>query len=202
MTARGARAGRAAGHAVALARLPAPVRAFQLRAALAAARARDDWTLRVATRPAELGALLAAARDVSTIVEIGTASGWTAASLALAVPGAAVHTFDPVAHPHRDAYLGLLDRATRARVEVVPRSGTEPGPLTGVGLLFVDGPHDPETTAACFTAWRARLNPGATAAFHDFGDPAYPGVRAAVEELGLAGRTAGRLFLWRAPGSA
>ncbi len=187
----------------AFAALPAPVRAFQVRAVAAAVRARDPWTLRVATRPAELGALLAAARGAGTVVEVGTASAWTSASLALAAPGATVHTFDPVAHPHRDRYLALLPPAARARVVLHARPGEDPGPdpRAAADLLFVDGPHDAASTAACFTAWRDRLAPGAAVAFHDFDDPAYPGVREAVTALGLlpGGRAHGRLLVWRAP---
>ena len=51
-----------------------------------------------------------------------------------------------------------------------------------------------------FRVWRPRLAPGAVVAFHDWANPAHPGVREAIEALGLAGRGAGDLYVWRAAG--
>ena len=49
-----------------------------------------------------------------------------------------------------------------------------------------------------FAAWRGALAPGAIVVFHDYGHPAYPGVREAVNELGLRGSERGGVFVWRA----
>jgi hypothetical protein len=40
---------------------------------------------------------------------------------------------------------------------------------------------------------------GGVIAFHDFDHPDYPGVREAVEELGLTGEVRGGVFVWRKP---
>jgi hypothetical protein len=64
--------------------------------------------------------------------------------------------------------------------------------------LFVDSSHDREQTLAEFGAWRDALAPGAVVAFHDYDEPAYPGVTEAVRELGLDGEVFGHLFVWRA----
>jgi predicted O-methyltransferase YrrM len=181
-----------------LMRLPR-VASFYLRALARALRTRDRWTIAVVTRPRELSDLVRLARGRRLIVEAGTASGWTAGALALAEPRSRVVTLDPEAHPQRDAYLGLLPEAARRRVELVAAAAEE-GPTegeTGVELLFLDGPHERERTRAAFEAWRGALAPGAVVAFHDYGDPDYPGVAAAVEELGLRGEAHGTLFLWR-----
>ncbi len=41
--------------------------------------------------------------------------------------------------------------------------------------------------------------PGGAVAFHDYDHPEYPGVREAVEELGLRGQPVGGMFVWRKP---
>ena len=69
----------------------------------------------------------------------------------------------------------------------------------GVELLFVDSSHDRAATVAEFRAWEPRLAPGALVVLHGYGDPAYPGVAGAVEELGLSGREHAGLWLWDAP---
>jgi hypothetical protein len=44
------------------------------------------------------------------------------------------------------------------------------------------------------------LRPGATVAFHDYGDEHYPGVAQAVAQLGLQGEERAGMYLWRKPG--
>ncbi len=183
-----------AKQAYALARLPAPVRTFYLRA-LRTARARgDQWSLDVATRPHELREILALAEGKTACVEIGTATGWTAISLSLGDPSRRVVSYDPVVREHRHEYAALGGDVT-----FVQGPGDEPTEPDVVDFLFVDGDHSEEGTVAAFAAWRDRLAPGATVAFHDYGDPAYPGVAAAVARLGLTGgRVSGRVYAWQA----
>ena len=45
--------------------------------------------------------------------------------------------------------------------------------------------------------WRPALAPDAIVAFHDYDHPDFPGVREAIEELGLDGEARGGLFVWR-----
>jgi predicted O-methyltransferase YrrM len=182
----------------ALAALPPAVARFYLGALRRARATGDQWSIDVASRPRELAALLHVARGRARVVEIGTASGWTAAALVLADPGREVWTIDVVAQPRREDFLGMLDAPARARIHLLAGRGEDPPPggaPAAVDLLFVDGAHDEEATAGAFEAWRPRLAPGAAVAFHDFGDPAYPGVEAAVRRLALRGRARGRLFV-------
>jgi hypothetical protein len=111
-----------------------------------------------------------------------------------------VVTYDPVVRAERSDYLGMVGRSVRDRIELREQadvSGPRPGEVAE--LLFVDSSHDLESVAAAFTAWRDCLVSEAVVAFHDYGHPAYPGVRQAVRQLGLSGEERGSLFLWRAP---
>ena len=131
-------------------------------------------------------------------VELGTATGWTSGALLLAEPGRRLTSFDPVVREHREAYLRLLPRSARERLELVPAPGHE-ARGERVELLFVDSSHDRDATIAEFRAWRPRLAPGALVVLHDYGNPAYPGVAEAVAELELTGREHAGLWLWEAP---
>jgi hypothetical protein len=46
-----------------------------------------------------------------------------------------------------------------------------------------------------FKLWRGLLTPDARVAFHDYGDPGWPGVAEAVNDLGLTGEAVGSLFV-------
>ncbi len=189
------RAAALAKQAAALARLPRPVRSFYLHALRVARQRGDQWSLDVATRPHELREILALAEGKRSVVEIGTATGWTALSLSLGDPSRTVTSYDPVVREHRDAYQQL----SGARVEFVTASGDQPRGPDAVDFLFIDGEHTEAATAAAFAAWRDRLVPGAVVAFHDYGDPAYPGVADAVRALGLhGGKVHGRIYAWQA----
>src|SRR3954452_7888643 len=179
--------------------LPARAALFQARAMLRAQRLGDDWALRSSTRPADVAELLRLARGRRRAVELGTATGWTAGALLLAEPQRRLTSYDPVVREHREAYLDLLPRGARGRLELVPAPGHE---ARGEGgeLLFVDSSHDRDATVAELRAWRPRLAPGALVVLHDYGNPAYPGVAQAVAELELAGRAHAGLWLWQAPG--
>lgn len=195
----GGRAVRLAFQAVHLALLPRAVRRFWLRALLQATRASDTWSVDVACRPAELHHLLRALRGRRVVVELGTAAAWTASALALAEPGRRVISWDVTAHPQREATLGLLPPGARARVDLRDRTREDAAGLPAVDAVFIDSSHEEEETAASFREWSARLVPGGVVAFHDWDDPAYPGVTRAVRRLGLRGVARGRLFVWTAP---
>src|ERR687886_585802 len=85
--------------------LPPRVAAFQARAMLRAWRLGDDWALESSTRPRDVAELLRLARGRRSVVELGTAAGWTAGALVLADRGRRVASFDPVVRDHREAYL-------------------------------------------------------------------------------------------------
>lgn len=183
---------------VALSRLPRRVLWFYARALVVAARRRDRWSLNSATRPHEIAKLLSVAENSTRVVELGTGTGWTAISLALADSRRRVVTYDPITHPQRDFYLSLIDEETRRRLEFRHNVG-EAGPADGekVELVFVDSSHLTSVTIASFLAWEPAVVAGGVVAFHDYGNPAYPGVKEAVEQLWLAGELFGNLWIWR-----
>ena len=64
-----------------------------------------------------------------------------------------------------------------------------------IELLYIDSSHDRAETIAEVRAWQGALAPGALIVFDDYTHPDYPGVREAVDELGLRGETAGTLHV-------
>jgi predicted O-methyltransferase YrrM len=195
-----ARAAALIRQAAGLARLPPKVARFYARALRTASRAGDRWSLDVATRPHELAAILRLARGRHAVVEVGTATAWTTLALALADEERRVVSFDVEVRAHRDRYVRLVPEHVRRRVDLrLGRGEAPPDDVAGVDVLFIDGAHDEASNLTVFEAWRPRLAAGALVLFHDYGDPAYPGVASAVERLGLDGEVHRRLFAWRAP---
>jgi SAM-dependent methyltransferase len=188
---------RAIAHGIAFFGLPPSVALFYLRAWRLRGRIGDVFSLRAVTKPRELVPLLRAAGDSELVVEIGTGTAWTTIALALARPGRRVVSLDPVRRRRkRRRYLALVDPSVAARVELVHGAGHEvPADIDGVDFLFIDGAHDRDSTLATFQAWRPRLRPGATVAFHDYDNPRWPGVSEAVRDLGLRGRVHHHLFV-------
>jgi predicted O-methyltransferase YrrM len=186
-----------------LARLPRPVAVFQARAMVLAARLGDEFALAAATRPADLGELLRIAAGRRLVVELGTATGWTTAAFALADRHRRVVSFDPVVQPHRERYLALLPVAARERIGLVQAPGADGAGRVDehdlVELLFIDSTHERDATLAEFMAWRPMLAPGALVVFHDYGNPAFPGVEEAVAALSLAGEERAGMYVWAAP---
>jgi predicted O-methyltransferase YrrM len=176
--------------------LPPRVARFHWRARRLAWRAEDRFSLVSATRPSDLSVLLGLARDRRRVVELGTATGWTAIALALADPRRQVITYDPALRPERERYLGLVAPAVRDRIEFVHAPGSR-GPLDpgAVDLLYVDSSHEREATIAELEAWRPVLRPGSLIIFDDYLHPRYPGVREAVQALGMQGTQRGTLYV-------
>ncbi len=181
--------------------LPLPVGRFFWRAYRHAHRSGDRFSLASAARPAELAELLALAYGRRSVVELGTGTAWSAIALALDEPTRQVVTYDPCIRPEREAYLDLAGPSVRARIELHGEPDSR-GPQAGappVQMLFIDSSHERDAVTAAFRAWRPALGPGAVVAFHDYGNPRYPGVREAITDLGLSGIESGGLFVWRAP---
>jgi predicted O-methyltransferase YrrM len=186
---------------IALRRLPPRVAWFYFRARRVAADREDDFSIRSVARPFELGQLIKLAKGKKDVVEIGTGTAWTAIALALADGNRSVATYDPITRPERNRYLDLVPGSVRARIQFL-EAGGEGGPKHGGGpaeLLFLDSSHERQETLDTFRAWEPALAPGAVIAFHDYGAEAYPGVKQAIDELGLEGEVLGPLFLWRKP---
>lgn len=187
--------------------LPPRVAGFQLRALRLARRLGDDFAWRSATRPADVREVLRLAAGRRTVAELGTATGWTAGSLALADPARTVLTFDPVEQEHRGAYLSLLPGEASSRIGLHQMPGDAGAALAagaGVDFLFIDSTHARRGTVAEVEAWRPVLAQDALIVLHDYGNPAFPGVAEAVDELGLEGEVRGGCFVTRhrAPRSA
>lgn len=183
--------------------LPSQVRRFYLRALLIALSVRDKFSLKAAIRPRDLRALLGLARGCTCVVELGTGTGWASIALVLADPDRVVTTCDLTEFRYRDRYLSLVDPPTRTRI-VFELRAAESGPAisNGIDLLFIDvGFHEKELNVASFCAWEPSVVPGGIVAFHDYGEW-FPGVREAVEELGLEGEVNERLFVWRKDASS
>jgi predicted O-methyltransferase YrrM len=176
--------------------LPLRVALFQARARVVAHRRGDRFSLTSVTRPGDLRTLLSLARGRTHVVELGTATGWTAISLALSDPARRVTSFDPVSRPEPARYLRLVGPEVRSRITLVAAAGSD-GPRDDrpVDLLYIDSSHDRQPTIEEVDAWRPALAPGAVIVFDDYGHPDYPGVREAVQELGLDGRLVGTLFV-------
>ena len=184
----------AAGAAV----LPPRVAWFQLRARRLARRSGDVFSLTSTTRPPDLRTLLVVARGRRRVVELGTATGWTAISLALADPRRSVLSCDVIERAEPTRYLGLVGQDVRARIELAIRSGSDGPPDSApVDLLYIDSSHDRRQTIDEVRAWRPALPPGSVIVFDDYTHPEFSGVREAVAELGLAGRRRGTLFVHR-----
>jgi predicted O-methyltransferase YrrM len=176
--------------------LPRPIRQFRRRAIALALRSGDLMAIRYTVPTRELRLLLALTERRPRTVEIGTGWGWTAATLVLADPDCTVETYDPVVPPLRSAYLDLLPAEARARIELVRARGEDATPSDRqVDVLFIDDAHDTRAIVATVSRWRPALASDAIVVFDDFGEAYYPGVRAAVEELGLRGSPRGRFFV-------
>jgi predicted O-methyltransferase YrrM len=183
---------------VQLRRLPLRVALFQWRARRLAARIGDEFGPLSATRARDLATLLDLARGRARIVELGTGSAWTSISLAIADSHRTVVTYDPIDRPERERYLELVGPAVRSRVTLVSAAGHD-GPRDEglVDLLYIDSAHDEQSTIREVEAWRPTLADGAVVVFDDYTHPEYPGVRRAVERLGLRGQQRGTLFVHR-----
>lgn len=179
--------------------LPRRVAWFDWRAHRLASQIGDEFSLISATRPPDLALLLRLARGRRRVVELGTGTGWTALALALHDPRREVVTYDPVYRAERERYLELVDPGVRSRVTFVQAPGSS-GPLDEqeTDLLYVDSAHGHRETVEELHAWQPRLAPDALVIFDDFTHPDFPGVREAVQELGLSGRRQGTLFVHRA----
>jgi hypothetical protein len=182
-----------------LRRLPPNVAAFYLRAVWTAWRSGDGYSFAVSTRPQDVSTLLRLAQGHDAVIELGTATGWTAVAFAIADPRRRVRSYDPEVRPERERYLALAG-AARARIELLQQRAEQavPDPASA-GLVFIDCAHDRETTRDAFRAFEPAVRPGGAVAFHDYGHPRFRGVFEAVEELGLRGEISGGMFVWRKP---
>jgi predicted O-methyltransferase YrrM len=179
--------------------LPPRVAVFYIAALATAAATRDRWTLVSATRPDDLRKLLDLAAGARSVAEIGSGPGWSSLALALTDRERRVISFDVEEVPVQ-RYARLVSRAARERVTFVRSAGVEGAASTPEAeFVFIDSSHRLDETLETFRAWEAKLRSGGLVAFHDYGNPQYPGVEQAVAELGLDGHVDGDLYIWRKP---
>jgi predicted O-methyltransferase YrrM len=177
--------------------LPPRVALFLWRARRLARRSDDVFSLRSVTRPDDLRRLLRLAAGRRSVVELGTATGWTAIALALADSRRHLVSYDTVSRNTHD-YLSLVPHSTRARIEFVTASGADgPSDAVRVDLLYIDSSHDRDETVAEVRAWQPVLAPDGLIVFDDYTHPDFPGVREAIAMLGLAGEQSGTLYVHR-----
>lgn len=180
--------------------LPARVALFYVRAWRHARMIADQFSVDSAIRPGDLCELLELARGRKRVVELGTGTAWSTIALALDDRSRRVVTYDPERRPAREAYLERAWPAVRSRIEfreVEDTSGPQPG--ESVDFLFIDSGHDRQSVHGAFAAWRDSLAPGACVVFHDYDHPRWPGVRAAISDLALAGQGRGGMYVWQVP---
>jgi predicted O-methyltransferase YrrM len=189
-----------AGQLTHVARLPPSARAVYLRALLLALRRGEAHAFIASASPEQVRRLLELASGREQVAELGTGVGLTAMALAAASSRRRVITLDPYPWEPREHYLALLPDDARRRVELRVARGEEGARARDepVQLLFIDSSHEHRETVASFRAWQPALAPGALTVFHDYANPDYPGVAAAVRELGLSGEERCGMFVWTA----
>ncbi len=176
---------------------------FQWRAWRLGAQLGDEFGRVSATRPWKLATILNLAGDGRLVVELGTAQGWTAISLALAHPQREVISYDPFERPEPQQYLRIVPEHVRRRVTfVVGRGDSGPQTHRPVDLLYVDTTHERADTIRELEAWRPALRDGAWVVLDDYAHPDFPGVREAVSDLRLDGEEHDGLFVHRVTRSA
>jgi predicted O-methyltransferase YrrM len=174
---------------------------FHWRARRLAWRTNDLFSVTSVTRPADMRVLLELTRGCNRVVELGTATAWTAITLALDDRRRRVVTYDVLEREEAKRYMELVGPDVKERIErVVAPGSTGPRDQQPVDLLYIDSSHMREQTIAEVRAWRPYLRPGAPVLFDDYAHPDYPGVRDAIEELGLEGEQRGELFIHRHSG--
>jgi predicted O-methyltransferase YrrM len=175
-------------------RLPPGVLLFRLRAIALALRTRDI-SRRSPLSFWRLSRLLALARGRDRIVELGTAAGWTAYSLALSNSRARVKTYDRQARAGRDRYRRLVPSSALERVDLILRRGEDgPESPTSCDLLLIDADHWQPAVREMFDAWYGSVVPGGLVVFDDVA-PEFPDVAQTIADLGLSGERLGRLFV-------
>ena len=124
--------------------LPPRVLWFHWRARRVAWRTDDLFSLVSVTRPADIRVLLDLASGCDRVVELGTATGWTAITLALDDPKRRVVTYD-VLPREPERYLKLVSPDVTERIELVlaPGSTGRPRDQQPVDLLYIDSEKQP-----------------------------------------------------------
>ena len=115
--------------------------------------------------PRRLETVLGLAGDGRHVVELGTAQGWTAISLAIAHPDRDVVTYDPFQRVETQRYLELVPESVRRRVTFVAEPA-DSGPHSDrpVDLLYLDTTHERDDTIREYEAGGRSCGPAVVGA--------------------------------------
>ena len=128
---------------------------FHWRARRQAWRTNDLFSLASVTRPADMRLLLKMTRGRRRVVELGTATAWTAITLALDDRQRRVVSYDVIEREEAKRFLDLVGPDVRERIELVVAPGcTGPRDQQPVDLLYIDSSHTREHTIAEVQAWQ------------------------------------------------
>jgi predicted O-methyltransferase YrrM len=163
----------------------------------------DAEELMMMTHEWDFATIIKLAAGRRRCVEIGTGIATTTIGLALADSGRIVWSYDP--YP-RDwsRYVSLVPENARRRINFIAERGDAPShPPSDVDFLFIDSSHEREDVVTEFQTWLPHLAEDGLVAFHDYDDPNWPGVMAAIDDdLKLQGEARGYVFVWRKPVSS
>jgi hypothetical protein len=127
--------------------------------------------------------------------EVGVWRGETARILLRELPGLTLYLIDPW-RAGRAELAGCQDDCDRAMADACaatafagPRRVVVAGPHEevapalpgGLDLVFLDADHSEAATREAIETWWPKVAAGGLLAGHDYGNPNYPGVRAAVD---------------------
>jgi len=121
----------------------------------------------------------------SIIVEIGTMLGDSAMVMSLAKPTFRILTVDP--GPNEEVQAECAKRLSHCpnvkRLTMTSREAAELAKLAvwRIGLVYLDGDHTEEGVAADIELWKPLVLPGGYICGHDYGEPAWEGVKRAVD---------------------
>ena len=157
-----------------------------------------DWDFNPHTEPGVAGLILMTRREVARIIEllppnarlleIGTASGGTAALIADARPDVQITCVDIFSEwPHRSVAQRPTDWRTNQRPNMHLWVGDVASYAAQCGSLFdvvlIDGDHTEAGVARDLATAPTLVTPTGLLLSHDYTDPNWPGVRAAVDRF-------------------
>ena len=149
----------------------------------------------------------AALRPGSTWVEVGSLCGRSLVAAGLAIaPGSTLVCVDSqMGLIHRrgvtllDAYREIATSRPDLNVVLVRGRSTDAHLWRrpqSCDVVYLDGDHRGDAVRRDVRAWQSRVRPGGMLAGHDYGNPLYPGLTAAVDELSGSAVAVGQIWVW------
>jgi predicted O-methyltransferase YrrM len=118
-----------------------------------------------------------------TIINIGASFGTSALAMLEARPDAYIFSIDIAEYPQERQHIEEAGLDSNRVIRILRRS-QEVGKHWPwwVEMVFVDGGHGKEAVEGDIDAWLDKVQPGGIIAFHDYGQPSLPHVKAVVDE--------------------